>query len=73
MRRSRQRDQKLASAEVAGNMADAVAYLSRTARDAGLTTISADLKVIQRRLRKTKDKLVAGSRDIPDGLPQNKR
>jgi hypothetical protein len=54
-------------------MADAVAYLSRTARDVGFITISADLKVIQGRLRKIKDKLVAGCRDILDGLPQSKK
>jgi hypothetical protein len=40
-------------AEIADRMADAVAYLSRVADDAGMKGISAELRAIRRRLTRT--------------------
>jgi len=44
------RRRKDSSQKVAHRMADAVAYLSRVAEDAGMNDISADLLAIKRRL-----------------------
>jgi hypothetical protein len=51
MRRQKRRARDPTTAELTGNMADAVTYLSRVAHDAGLDTISNDLLSISSRLR----------------------
>jgi hypothetical protein len=69
MRRSRQHDQQPSDAEVASNMADAVGYLGRVARDAGLIAIADDLYVIQCKLRQVRDQLVGSHSKAPTSAP----
>ena len=53
------------SAKVAEHMADAVSYLSRVAKNAGLEQISSDLLAIRRKLRAKARPSVGGAERAP--------
>jgi hypothetical protein len=64
MKNRKRSDEEGAPTEVANRMADAVTYLSRVAKDAGMRKISAELLLIRKRLAQEAD----GTSKCPDKL-----
>lgn len=69
MRQLKRRARDPTTAELADNMADAVTYLSRVARDAGLETIATDLRSISSRLRDVSGALTVSRDEITTKFP----